>query len=449
MTARVFVPLVGADGSGEQIFVAIAGAAAPEPHPAKLLPQISELYDFGLYKAGQTVREAVTRFADARRADVWLGRGNARVAPWHLRMSDLQVGRLSEENARSAGLGFAVAALLQAFGKEGGVVFATGEIVLPTAPGPAPVAVGPVDGIRGKLMLVGDYLVRHRGALAGTTIHLLLPKTSVEGAPLAEAEARILARLDAEAKAAGATLEVSYLETLDDLERVFGRFRLAEILTRRGAAALAGTAAAAIVVLGGWAALAHAPIRLAWAPVTPANAAELGSTFDDAAPRRARYDAATDTLELLPLCFDAQRQPVVIGGETLLLKVEADDGLPFASRVRPARMFIASVSRAADPILVEADMLRNAGTGSGTGGFQEAVAALPIEAVDDEVRLFVVATRDPDLEASDLLEDLRARLADLDGAAVLTTTASFLGDRFDAAIDYQFKVTSDATECAR
>src|SRR5690606_13438662 len=128
MTARVFVPLVGADGGGEQIFVALAGATAPEPHPAKLLPQISELYDFGLYKAGQTVREAVARFVEARRAEVWLGRRNARIEPWHLRMSDLQVGRLSDENARSAGLGFTVAALLQAFGKDGGLVFATGEI---------------------------------------------------------------------------------------------------------------------------------------------------------------------------------------------------------------------------------------------------------------------------------------------------------------------------------
>ena len=56
MTARVFVPLVGANGEGAQLFEAIAGDLAPEAHPARLLPQISELFDFGLYGIGQTVR---------------------------------------------------------------------------------------------------------------------------------------------------------------------------------------------------------------------------------------------------------------------------------------------------------------------------------------------------------------------------------------------------------
>jgi len=68
VTARVFVPLVGANGEGAQLFEAIAGDFAPEPHPAKLVPQISELFDFGLYGIGQTVREAATRFVAARRA---------------------------------------------------------------------------------------------------------------------------------------------------------------------------------------------------------------------------------------------------------------------------------------------------------------------------------------------------------------------------------------------
>ena len=59
VTARVFVPLVGANGEAAQVFEAIAGEIAPEAHPARLVPQISELFDFGLYGIGQTVREAV------------------------------------------------------------------------------------------------------------------------------------------------------------------------------------------------------------------------------------------------------------------------------------------------------------------------------------------------------------------------------------------------------
>ena len=76
MIARVFVPLVGANGESAQVFEAIAGDVPPEAHPARLLPQISELFDFGLYGIGQTVREA-----EAGRARVLVGEA-----------ADLQIG---------------------------------------------------------------------------------------------------------------------------------------------------------------------------------------------------------------------------------------------------------------------------------------------------------------------------------------------------------------------
>ena len=63
------------------------------------------------------------------------------------------------------------------------------------------------------------------------------------------------------------------------------------------------------------------------------------------------------------------------------------------------------------------------------------------------MRLFVVATRDPGVEISALQEDLRKHLQGLSGAAVLTTTASFLQDRLGAEIEYQFKVTNDRRLC--
>ena len=75
------------------------------------------------------------------------------------------------------------------------------------------------------------------------------------------------------------------------------------------------------------------------------------------------------------------------------------------------------------------------------------MAAIPIEPVEDEIRLFVVATRDPNFEISALQVDLRKHLQGLSGAAVLTTTASFLQDRLGAEIEYQFKVTNDKGLC--
>lgn len=448
MIARVFVPLVGANGKSAQVFEAIAGDIPPEAHPARLLPQISELFDFGLYGIGQTVREAVSRFVDARRARLWLGRRNGRVNPWNLRISELQIGRLSDENARSAGLGLALAAICQAFGRDPGVVFATGEIKLPGGPGAPVVAVGPVDGVRGKLTLVGDYIVQHRKALAGAKLTIVLPATTPDGRPLAIVEASTLARLKSEASEAGATLEFVFADTLDGVEEALGPFAMREIVTPARAAGLAAAVAALGLLIAGWAAWTHAPIQLAWAQVTTDGLTRsLRSDADAMGPQRARYNSETDKFQLLGSCFDDQRQPLIIGGESLLVRVVARDGLPYASKLRPPRLFIASVSRAADPVILDADHfkpLNGAQTGDTT---LDLMMALPIEPVEDEVRLFVVATRDPKIEITALQDDLRKHLQGLSGASVLTTTESFLQDRLGSEIEYQFKVTNDKAQC--
>jgi hypothetical protein len=183
-----------------------------------------------------------------------------------------------------------------------------------------------------------------------------------------------------------------------------------------------------------------APVALAWRAVD-------GSADGDALPRRAVYRADTDRLELLPTCYDAQRQPVVLGGETLVLRVSAEDTRPLAGLLAPARYFIASVSREGYPIVLDASLFRTSGSGVRPGALEDAVAAVPVEAADDEIRLFVVATRDRDASLSGLAEELRARLEGLDGASALATSAQFLSDRFDGQIDYQFRVTTDASAC--
>jgi hypothetical protein len=441
MTARVFVPLVGADGTAQQMFEALAGPTPPEQHPARLTPQISELFDFGLYRIGQTVREAVTRFTDQRRDRVWLGRRNARVEPWYLRISDLQVGRLSDENARSAGLGLTLAALMQAFGCSRDVVFATGEIRLPQTPGGVgPVEVAPVDGIRGKLALVGDYIGMHRAQLTGSSVTVILPKHAADGRPLDVVEARTIARVKEAATAAGLPVTFLFIDTLDALDPSLGPFEARpKVDVRRAAAVLAAMAVVGTMTAAyGW--IVASPVALAWRPLD-------GDTSGEALPRRAIYRADTDRLELLPTCFDAQRQPMVVGGETLVLRITARDIRPLAGIFAPARYFIASVSREADPIILDASLFRTSGSDVRPGALEDAVAAVPVEAAEDEIRLFVVATRDADASLSSLTEDLRARLNGLDGAAALATSAQFLSDRFDGQIDYQFKVTNDATSC--
>ena len=136
----------------------------------------------------------------------------------------------------------------------------------------------------------------------------------------------------------------------------------------------------------------------------------------------------------------------MVGGETLIFKVRARDDWPLVGWWRPPRLFVVSVSRAADPVVLDAARFKaispvDAAPANGLA------AAIPIEAVEDEIRLFVVATRDPALDAMRVQNELRAALQGLSGAAVLTTTASFLTDRLGSVIDYQFKVTNDASAC--
>ncbi|HXT08745.1 MAG TPA: hypothetical protein VN715_17640 [Roseiarcus sp.] len=439
MTARVFVPLVDSRGEAAHLFEAIAGDSAPEEHPAHLVPQIAELFDFGLYGVGQSAREAVTSFLEARRRRLWLSPRNARLTPWSLRISDLQLGRLSDGNARSAGLGLTIAALCQAFGRDPGLVFASGEIL----PGRAGAGVGPVSGVRGKLALIGDYLSQHGPALEGQRVVVALPAQADDGRPLAEAEQPMLARLAEEAEQSDIRLEIVFAATLDALEAPLGPFTIPERVTPARAAVAAAAAGVVALALGGWSALAHAPIRLAFEPPAAGGAASV----DEATPQRARYDAKSDKLVLLGPCFDAQREPLVVGGETLVLKVRAEDGLPFASRVRPMRLFIASVSRNADPVILDAAHFRSLQSGQNQNP-NDLVAAIPIEPVEDEVRLFVLATRDPHLAISGVEAALRATLKGLSGASALAATTTFLADRLGAEIAYQFRVTNDSHACA-
>jgi hypothetical protein len=432
---------VGANGEGGHLFEAIADSTPPPAHPARLTPQISELFDFGLYGVGQIVREAVTRFIAARRAKLWLDRRNGAAAPWNLRISDSHIGRLTEENSRSAGLGLAIAALCQAFGRDVGVIFATGEVVLPSTPGVLSVSIGPVGGMRGKLALIGDYFVQHRKWLAGRRLILALPRDALDGRPLADAEGSTLGRLASEAAGIGANLEIAYLGSLDELEATLGPFLLPEFVTPRRAFAAAAVALALGALGYGvhWA--ARAPIELAFV----ATSEPTRSLNDSAAPRRARYDNETDKLNPLAPCFDAQREPLVVGGETLIFRVSARDAWPWVGRWRPPRLFVASVSRAADPVILDAARFKAVGGHEAPGS--DLTAAIPVEPVEDQVRLFIIATRDPALDASHLQADLRAALRGLSGAAVLTTTTSYLADRLGNVIDYEFKVTNDASAC--
>jgi hypothetical protein len=111
------------------------------------------------------------------------------------------------------------------------------------------------------------------------------------------------------------------------------------------------------------------------------------------------------------------------------------------------RLFIASVSRNADPVILDAAHFRTLSP-KPSDDANDLVAAIPIEPVEDEVRLFVLASRDPRLAISDVEAALRADLKGLSGASALAATTTFLADHVGAEIAYQFRVTNDRNACA-
>ena len=297
-----------------RLFEAIADSTPPPPHPARLIPQISELFDFGLYTVGQDGargRDAFRRHAPSRAlAQPAKRRGNA-VAPSHFR----HPGRaLSEENSRSAGLALAVAALCQAFGRDPGVVFATGEIVLPSAPG----ARRQLGG-RGRRRSRQTRLDRRLSGPASQTAarqahrHRPAPRRNSTGGRSRKAKA--------------ATSEPIAERSGENCAPAGNR--LPRLARRSGKAARPLPAAG----------VGDAPARdprdcvagLTLAAV--AGAAHIGGAGACRARlcalrrrrmrrRRRRTAARASTISsrqdrpVEPLCFDAQREPLVVGGET-------------------------------------------------------------------------------------------------------------------------------------
>ncbi len=159
---------------------------------------------------------------------------------------------------------------------------------------------------------------------------------------------------------------------------------------------------------------------------------------DDAAPQRARYDAAIDELRLLGPCSMASVNPSSSGGGTLVLRVGARDGLPLASRSGAAPVHrVGLARRRSDHPRRRA--FRSLVGAPRAGSTFDLTTAIPIEPVEDEVR--PVRRRDARslIDITALQEALRKNLRGLSGAAVLTTTTSFLADRIGAEIEYQFR----------
>ena len=226
---------------------------------------------------------------------------------------------------------------------------------------------------------------------------VVLPSTTPDGRPLAEAEASTLERLKAEAREAGAKLEFVFADTLDGVEAALGPFAMREIVTpARALGARRRRLPRSRLLIAGWIALPHAPIELAWAPVD-----------DGRGRRRAASRRRGELAAARPLRF-GDRQAAIAG--------------PVFRRAAPAaggrrRDAGAAGERARRPALRQpaapAAPVHRLGVARRRSGHPrrrtfpfaarrqrpdamvDLMAAIPIEPVEDEVRLFVVATRDP------------------------------------------------------
>ena len=409
MTARVFVPLVGANGEGAQLFEAIAGDFAPEAHPARLAAANLRAVRFrplrhrpDRARGGDPLRRRAPRQAVAQPQQ----RPRQSLEFAHFRSADRPPVR--RERAFGRARPDAGGDLPGRFGRDPGVVFATGEIVLPSAPGAPAVAIGPVGGLRGKLSLVGDYIVQHRQALEGSKMIVVLPATAIDGRPLETAEAATLERLREEARGGGRASSNSSSPTRSTrVEAALGPFAMREIVTPARAARTRRRAGRCS---------SRCRRRL-----DRADCARRSRSPSSRSPRRRRAASPTTprrnaraTMRRPTSCNCSAPASTTSASRSSSAAKRSSCGsarataLPFASRLRPPRLFIASVSRAADPVILDAEHFRSL-VGAPRSGFRDIdlTAAIPIEPVEDEVRLFVVATRDPSIEITGLQDALR------------------------------------------
>jgi hypothetical protein len=185
-TAReVLVPVVADDGKAAVLGRMVADGKLPDPHPAKLEPEISELLSVGLYGAGQMARAAVRRLP--RR--YW-------PRPHATALSVAKPGELlglAEENAGSAELGLALALLLFQSQASTRCVLATGTLA---SAGGGRVRVTPVHHLRPKFAAVEKHYLQT--GIARPPTLMLVPDTDPDGQAVLKRyalEARRLAAL--------------------------------------------------------------------------------------------------------------------------------------------------------------------------------------------------------------------------------------------------------------
>ena len=426
---RVLIPLATADGGPGRLVEAVASSDVAPAHPAGLLPEISELQEAGLYRVGLVAREAAVQIMDAIRSRAWLGSWNAKPSSYHLRVAGLDGASLSDENAKSAGVGLAICALLARCKSARCLVIATGA--LSTDAG-TEARIEPVGALAGKFALIGDYL-RRSDSVDGQTVHLIAPVLTSDGKQTEQSHGAILTRLAETVAARGGQLQTTFAETLEDADAALGPLKTATRVTKPKAAVAVSALAAMLTLVASLNWLQSRPIILNWTWIADATAGE---------PRRARFDPPQRRFVPGPDCEDFNGQPQIVGGETLLLGVEAEDTSDLAAKFWSPRLFLVAASMDGALTVLDARAMPPASLADQ----DHLLIAVPVEDEDDVVRIAVIASRERGTSPESVRSMIRSR-TETSSPTFPLDVANELRETFPGVIDFQFRVTTDATLC--
>ncbi len=446
----VLIPLVSGNNGPGPVITVEAGNEAPPPHPAELDPALSNLHDYGLYKAGQTAQGSLSRLALKPSVLSLAQRLRPSVRNSFLTITNApEVGRLEPGNSRSAELGLALALLMHAGQGPDTRVIATGCLLPETisTDGKSPdVAVGPVGGIKGKIAALMRSLETAECRPLPERIKFFLPDRTLDGGSNLSAHAKDLEDLASAYREKGFVLEVEVVKSLREAAEKLGISTLAMSPRDRFYTSVAGLLLVAFLSAGLFWYWLVRPIQLRFTTIAIADGTDVLS------PVRARYDVKQAQFRLEKSCIGEQGLPVYREGDSLVFRAHAATASAIGEGLIQSHFVLVTVSEESGIKVFPPETMAGARTPTrtkkaATDRGEEFDVALPISGPKEKNKLIVIARR---LQAFDP-DKLRQKLDKISTGRPknerINIVVAHLTNRYPGYLDYSFLSTTGDLPC--
>jgi hypothetical protein len=422
--------------------------AAPQAHPAKLNPQISELNDWRLYEAGANALGAVNRLQLPHKRFALWSRLRPRAIPGYLHVTRVEgLAGLHASHSKSAELGLALGLLSFAGQTRTRLFAATGGLSASTSPDRAQkdgADVLPVGQIEEKIAAFRRAIKVDMPGSFPAKLLWFVPQTTLEGGLFIEAYRSALDDLKETCQQAGVSLQVHPVATLGEAARYLGVSTLAPTIgdrlsswTLAGTLALAGFSAATWFWLG-----AHLP--LSFATVTLPSGEALVSPF------RARYGTRDKRFLVQETCVDNNKLPLYRIGDWLVLQVTAPNEGMLTRWLGGYHFTIVAVSEQSGLKVFPLSAFRHGRPGAPveTGVRRQRLSlALPVTGPAEMTKIFILARRGLGFDEEGLRRALQKKLAKETPSHYINATETSLQSLAPGHLTYPFRSVEREPEC--